>query len=260
MTNISLKAIIIQCLGLVLALFAISTLPGLLLPSKTAIAGCDATCWACCGPCSPCGAIFCADPKNSGCNVECASACGSSSSSSSSSSTSSGGCSNSVTCGNPGGGIGYHYLSSSGYGGAGQTGMPNAVQTKAIHTYVSNTNTCSPKWPTWSNIGGQDDIVWHDKSGQNSSTDMYSLIPMTQGTHPIDWSDARIVVHQYVNSNALYCSGFSVYRCYGAFSVSSGAYSKSTGDSIFQNMTVSGTATFTQKGGQLIVAGLANCP
>ncbi len=207
--------------------------------ASPALAACDPrTCWACCDGCGG----FCANPTNGGCAVENASCTGSSTSSTS---TSSSGCSNSVLCN--GTTVDYTY-NAAGVGscfGCTDT-LPTWTHHKTIGINASPTaNTCSPKWPTWTNTNGQDDLIWHTYSG-NVPAYIYSHIPMAG--HPIAWNDALIIVHTYINNNATMCGAVYLYKCYGALNISANTYSKDGNAARFSSLTVTGTAVYAQTG------------
>ena len=181
---------------------------------------------------APCGSGYDGCGGTTCCCGTCCVNCGGSSS----------GCSNSSTC--TAAFADYTYLVG---GAAVDYGVTDPVRSNVDHKTIAipgAIGTCSPKWPTWSNWGGQDDIVWHDYSG-NAGNFIYSHIPLASA-HGIQWYDSLILVHTYINSNAKFCGAVNLYKCYGNFSISSGTYSKDAGPSRFSTMTVSGTAVFAQ--------------
>lgn len=206
-----------------------------------------------CGGCGSCDDdLGCCCGSNS-CSASGCSNCGSCSGSSSSSS----GCSNSVACQGVTNDQTYdcshNSLSGNGWN---QTLMPSNTCYKRIGEYGNATNTCAPKWPSWSRDGGQNDLIWHDKTGIAAPWSPYAAyyyadIPMS--SHPISWSDSMLYTDVYFNSNATGCGRVIYYKCYGGFGPTSGAYAKTGGDSFYSAMSITGTATYALTGGTLTV-------
>lgn len=223
-----------------IGILAIIILVGAFLTTPT-----PANATICGGDCGACGQdIVCCCGSN---YVLCGSCymCGSSCPSS---------CSNSATC--TGTGLDCTTFTAGGACNSdyGNSYLPSTVQSKRVGIYnVSPLTTCSPRWPTWSNYGGQDDIVWRYSGYFSYSTHLFCDIPLSGSNHPIHWSDSAIYTHTYINTNARNCGGTTMYKCYGALGISSGTYGKSGGSARYSTLSVTGTAVYYSTGGDVIV-------